>query len=162
MTRDVYPNRKDPLWAKVLPAGERPQYHLQGHPVGSLVFNVAKYEIYEGIDKRGEATLVKPATGDYYLTRLQVEEEYRGQGIGTAAIILAAEAAHYDRRNLRTDPTGEYASIANLWERLVHKGVAEVIEPLSVHRPSGQAENSVLLMGHLQIPQPGAEATSTN
>ena len=101
--------------------------------------------------------MLRPTTGDVYLTRLQLAREVQEGGVAIAALLRARDLAHAEGRGLRTDPMGEYRAATDAWNALATAGTAEVVSPLrqeSGPRGTGTASASGLYKGHLRIGAP--------
>jgi GNAT superfamily N-acetyltransferase len=148
-----------PLRFALYPELDWPEVGVEPHPEPSLVATADKHILTVGGDRAGEAIVVRPGTGDRYLTRLVIDAPHRRQGLGMAALARFIDYAHEEGTGFRTDPVGEYPGVARLWNILAKKGVAEVIhpfEPLSQLRHGGDVCD--LQKGWLRVPLP-AELT---
>jgi predicted GNAT family acetyltransferase len=102
----------------------------------------------------GSMTIVDSGEDTKIFQGIDIHKEYRGKGFGLAAYVLAIESAHELDVAFETD---SYVSLSavQVWNRLVHAGVAQVVEPF---RYALTWENGLVYYEGLYRAAPGLHA----
>ena len=99
----------------------------------------------------GHSTLVRNMRQQTeHFSGVQIEDDYKGAGFGTAAYLAAVEDAHARGDTFRTHDWTQTGSAKRVWDRFIEAGVANVVEPF---RLVGIEENGTeKYVGHVEIP----------
>lgn len=95
---------------------------------GTLVYT--KYDIVHTGKIIGEVTVNTDKIHHVSWTnKVNIDEEYRGQGIGLSTYVTVIERSLSEGNAFRTHDWSQTTGAKRIWDTLVEKGVATVIEP---------------------------------
>jgi hypothetical protein len=83
-----------------------------------------------GDEKIGKATFVADKTSrEAWFAGINIDENRRGNGFGLATYLAAIEKASQEGLTFRTHDWTQTEEAKHIWDILVEKGIAKVIEP---------------------------------
>ena len=95
---------------------------------GTLVFT--KYDVVHEGRTIGEVTINTDLVNHACWTnKVHIDEEFRGQGFGLSTYVSAIEKSLSEGYTFRTHDWSQTTEAKHVWDILVEKGVATVVEP---------------------------------
>lgn len=154
MPRALLPEPHSPFRDAVDPSCEFPPIMLMPSNERRYTLTARDYNVISDENEVGKVTIVYsgfPNFGEQFLTQFQLTaEERRRTTLGLAVMVLAAERAHAEGDILRTHPNGEHLFSVLLWQTLVDRGVAKVVEPFETRQLSKGGQSALAIQGHIR------------
>lgn len=137
----------DHIRHKVDPDNTLPNVVLEREEAGSKQGTLipTSYRVLHNGEVIGKTTLVKDRKSKTaWFTGVKVDDSHRGSGFGLAAYVAGIELAIQDGLTFRTHDWSQSQGAKHIWDILVEKGVAKVVEPF-------KSDRNGKFMGHCEV-----------